>query len=291
MVIAQCGFLGVLLLIPVIPRQESVKLSEASAAGDRSFNTEQVSFRFTMRLKSGGQLSEPFRYSMTGETHTTERVVATDGRGKSTSVRKVYHRARERETTPEGVSSTGSKSYEGKTVTLRKGPKRTTVRSSAPISKEDRRELEQELQGPSERFYPSGPVTIGQTWTLSAPEIAKFFGGENARVTGKLVEVAPHQGHKSARMEVAVEFSGKIPGAPIYMRVRMEGEVWHSLDIQRVLSVHLSGPVTIQGSMVEGGQKVDVTGEGRARMELAAHWYEVGGRPAKGSLAAAAPAP
>jgi hypothetical protein len=60
----------------------------------------------------------------------------------------------------------------------------------------------------------------------------------------------------------------------------MRGDLYFALDLQRILSLKLSGPMEIKGVLENGGLTFDLDGGGVAEFNWAQTAIEIAGKPA-----------
>lgn len=263
--------------------QQKHRLRDVSAAGDHSINESDLRMDIAFQTTISGQKGPTFHLSSQRQEKYAETVLAADRRGRATVVRRTYEVARESETQSGGPSKQTVRSLQGKTVTIRRtGGKVRVEVAKGRMSAEDRKDLVDELSEDMEEFFPNRALAPGETWTIHSKQIARAFGGGGrGTVQGRFLDVVTQEGLRCARIQLTVDLSVRVSDTPLTMKMRLSGEGHHALDIQRPLSLSLTGPITAQGQEKEQGMTIDMTGQGTVRMTMKADWRKVGNKPVR----------
>lgn len=263
--------------------QQKHRLRDVSAVGDHSITESDLRMDITFQTTINGQKGPVVHMSHQRREKYAETVLATNRRGRPTAVRRTYEIARESETQQGGPSKQTVRSLQGKTVTLRRtGGKVSVVVEKGRISAADRKDLEDALSEDMEEFFPSRALAPGETWTLHSKQLARALGGAGkGTVQGRFLDVVTQEGLRCARIQLTVDVTAKGPDTPFTLKMRLKGKGYHALDIQRLLSLSLSGPVTAQGQEQAQGTTIHMTGQGTMQMTMKADWRKVGGKPVR----------
>ena len=209
-------------------------------------------------------------------------MLAVDRRGPSV-VRRTYSIARTVTTDPQLHQTTEVSSLQGKTVTIRRTGEHVSVTSEpGKLSPQDEREMAGELSHTDEECFPDRDVAAGEEWPID-PHImlALFPGMEKAEAQYHFQRVVPHAGHQCALIHVSAEVHGNAPGTPVPMTIKLDGELYHALDLKRTVSEDVMGPVTLEGRQQQGGVDLHVSGQGTVRIQETTRWLKVDGKLAR----------
>lgn len=260
--------------------QQKRRLQELSATGDVSRLKSNLSLDLTLKVTEGGEQQPSLTFASEQDEQYSEAVLAAEN-GKTTAFRRTYTVSRTIETDMTGQKQETVSPLQGKTVTARRrGGKVTVTVASDKLDEATQKSLVEALNSARATFYPKRAVGPGDEWELRSGEASRLLGGaENAAVKGRFVDEVQFQGHPCARIGVTVSILLKSPRMPAPMQVKLEGYEHYATDIQRSLSVELSGPVMLQREALEDGVAVAYTGEGTMRLKVEQQWSKIGGKP------------
>lgn len=266
--------------------QDKVRLKDAPATvGDAA--THESTFEMSVNLvgKVDGQELPPIPLS-NRERKAYQETILGVGASKVNGFRRTYSVHRQAEVTPDGNKETVS-TLQGKTVTVKKvGSKTVVTVAKGKIDAAARQELTGEMQdNEMPDFLPAHPVAPGDEWTVDATKLKKSFGLKEgpteASVKARFEEVVPRGGQRCARIHVVLKMGGTIKDAPLKLGLEVEGDIYHSLTLNHMLEMNLRGPVTMEGTVNEGGKEILLSGTGSARMKMVSRYLKIAGKPVK----------
>jgi hypothetical protein len=266
--------------------QQKHRLRDVASAGDLAAIESNMDMSLTIRSMANGQEGPSFSFENRETEQYTEEVLSVS-KGDATGVRRSYTLAGSLETEPSGEKKVNVSPLQGKTVTIRrKGSQVDVTAAEGELDDKTRKDLRFALDNHGRRFFPDRDVTPGDEWTVDPKVAARLFdGAEQAVLRGSFVEVVEHQGLRCARVRVNIDVSIREEGAPGPIRMNLEGDLYHALDLNRVLSLDVSGPVLMEGKIEEDGVVVELRGRGTTRMRVTQKWLKVGGKAVPGAAA------
>ena len=95
---------------------------------------------------------------------------------------------------------------------------------------------------------------------------------------GKIQEKQQRSGRPVAFCKLSLEVDGTLPGEPAKLKMKLVGDLYYDLTLNRTLSVALTGPVNLSGDITESGQKISLSGDGTATMHMNSRWIKVAGK-------------
>lgn len=266
-----------------VPAPGKLLLREAEAApGDVATRETGDSMEVRVSGKPRGiEGVDPLILQITRRTRDRfrETVLGVDKDGP-TLVRRDYEVSRRFEApAPNEEPKTVVNVRQGKTVTLRRQGERITVSTQqGKLPPDEVQTLQSEFKPESEmRTFPDHPVGVGDEWTIDNSPAGR--GGLKSMVLKcRFTELAPFQGRECARIAAELSMSGTANGLPT--ATKMRGDLYFALDLQRILSLKLSGPMEIKGVLENGGLTFDLDGGGVAEFNWAQTAIEIAGKPA-----------
>src|SRR5207249_2685998 len=163
----------------------------------------------------------------------------------------------------------------GKTVTIRRGDGKVEVTTEkGELAPEDEESLKREFGHPSgSSVFPDRDVSPGDEWTFDAAKVLGPLipGVQTPPFTVRFVGVEQFDGQKCARLHLSVEMTGQPEGLPIALTMKVSGEEYYAIELQRTVSVSLSGP--IEGAAKQGGGEVTISGS--MTFKETDHWLKV----------------
>ncbi len=239
------------------------------------------SFEMTLNLNLAIPEQDPhqLRFTSTSRERYTEEVLAV-AKGAPTALRRKYtvKNSREEDAT-EGPTTTTS-ALQGKTVVIRLRNGKVAITGVKNLTEDEREELTEAIVPDTTSGWPKQPLAIGQEWEVDDAEASAMFGlppGQGSlkcRFTG----VVNYGGHRAAKIGLTAVMKMDDPDIG-EMTVRMRGNAYHALQLNRGLGFEASGPVTVQGETEEDGMKIAVTGTGTIKGKITNRWTRIGGKP------------
>lgn len=259
--------------------QDKYQLKEAHAVGDVSDNESTLDMNLHMAATADGKELPPMLFGNRQREKYQETILAVDDAGKTTALQRAYSVAHAMETEPGEKPKLTTSSFEGKTVTVRRAGEQVNVTmANGQLSAKERKDLMDALDNAQDEIYPDHEVAVGEEWTVDAKSLARSMGGaEKATVTGKLMEITNYAGHQCAHIKISMDVSGKPAGSPMNMEMKLSGDLYHALDIQRPLSLVASGPITAKGQTKSEGHLINMVGQGTMKMQMMVHWLKIAG--------------
>jgi hypothetical protein len=260
---------------------EKFTLKQVSAAGDVASLASDMKLSLKMKVLVNGQEAPSMTTEQSEQKAYTKTVVAVDAKAHPTVLRVHYTKYRSRQTPPGGAPVSSTSPAEGRTVTLKRSGGKTVVTiDKGKLSAKDKKDLADEMKEVEFDPYPGRPMAAGEEWDLDSKALAKAFGVEgNASVHGKIQEKVQRNGRPVALCRLTLEVEGTLPGEPAKLRMKLEGDLYYDLTLNRTLSVALTGPVNLSGEITESDQKINISGDGTATMHMSSKWIKVAGKP------------
>lgn len=262
-------------------QEKKYRFREVATVGDVSDVENSTNVVVELRVAAGGPDLPPFEYFHRNRRKYRSTILSVDKEQRPTAVRRTYSIARTVEAQIGGVPNQKVLSLQGKTLTLRLDAAGKPVLRIAKgkISERERLDISDDLQQAKKPFFPERDLTVGEEWTQDVDSFVEGLEGVNRGVLkAKFAEVTTYRGHPCARIQVSLTFSGKVPGQSLTLEVTQNGDLFHAIDLQRVLAVSLNGPVIMRGQEVIQGRTVFFTGEGTMESEFSERWSKVGGK-------------
>lgn len=267
--------LTAVFVVPV-RAQQTYRLLNKEAAGDVRQTTEDLTMSLTLKVKSGGHTT-PFKYATNDLEQARTQVLAVDAMGKATDVRRAYSIYIHRENGTEGSKNTTS-SLQGRTLHIYRKDGKTVVESEdGPVEESDRQGLLSDLE-PDIKYYPDHALALGEEWSPDSVGVSRAFkGAKNLSLRGKLIDIVPFAGHQCAH--VHWKLSADLPDKEYTLHMKLEGDSYQALDIQRMLSLVFTGPLTMSGKTTTNGKPVTLDGTGLALLKMSGEWTMAEGKP------------
>lgn len=278
---ARIGCLVSLLLLVSADGQpaEKVRLQYASSVGDRRVSVAGMEMEMDLQTTVGERQSPVATIASRFNEKYTEDVVSVDARGLPTGLRRAYSVSRRSDTGPTGEAKERATSLQGKTVAVRRAGGKVTVTSAGgKLHAEDHNRLMAALEHPDQELLPDRDVGPADTWDVTRKLAPALFGGGSSKISAKFEEIVEHAGHRSVRLAAALEMKGQPKGSPGPITVKLEGNVYHALDLRRPLSTDLVGPVTMTAAKTEKGVRYTMKGDGFMRVRETHRWLRVDGK-------------
>jgi hypothetical protein len=261
--------------------QEKYRLTDASAVGDDSVVEQRLSMGLQLRgTVEGKKISRDMAHRSEETYH--EEVFHLDASEENFGLRRTYSLNREYDKDGPGAEKKKVSSLEGKLVEIRRANgKVTIVCPKGKIAEADRKELAEHMSHPDPKFFPDREVGPGDEWAVDAKSAASFFeGAESANILCRFEGVEEHAGHKCARLRVTMSMDGQPEGMPVPMTMKLAGDMFYALDLQRPLSLELNGTVSIKSDGLGGvpGSNT-LQASGPMKMSMKTRWIKVAGKP------------
>ncbi|MBI3911562.1 MAG: hypothetical protein HY320_11600 [Armatimonadetes bacterium] len=75
-----------------------------------------------------------------------------------------------------------------------------------------------------------------------------------------------------------VNVTARDPAAPGPIKMTLTGDLYHALDLQRMLALELSGDITTRGRVTSNGMTVTVSGQGQIAISETQRWLKIAGK-------------
>jgi hypothetical protein len=260
--------------------QQKYRLRDTYSVGDQCAVETIVDVTFNVSASAQGESALPVSVVNRDRRKYSEVILAVDKRGPS-SVRRVYTLARGVRSDQYGNPIDQSSSLQGKTVVLRRqGSKVTMKPDRGKLSPEDQSRLMRELAYSDLEAFPDREVAPGDEWTLDTRLAAQMYPEMQSTVIRyKFQEVVPYAGRSCARIHVTMDISGQPRNMPLPMTLKLEGDLYHALDLKRTVALEYSGPMTTQGDTSPSGIRVSINGRGNMKVKETRRWLKVRGKP------------
>ena len=265
--------------------QQTYRLLNKEAAGDVRQSTEDLTMSLTLKVKSGGHTT-PFKYATNDLEKARTEVLAVDAAGNATDLRRAYSIYIHRENGTEGSKNTTS-SLQGRTIHIQRKNGKVVVESEdGPIEESDRQSLMSALDT-EVKYYPDRALALGEEWTPDSAGVAHAFkGAKNLILRGKLIDIVPFAGHQCAH--VHWKMSADLPDKEYTLHMKLDGDSYQALDIQRMLSLVFTGPLTMTGKTTTNGKPVTLDGTGAALLKMSSEWTMAEGKSSSPAVQPAA---
>src|SRR5437660_232637 len=130
-----------------------------------------------IQARTNGQSVPVGRMSQKHRETFREQVLTVDSDGKASAMRRTYTVARDMSAEGNGPARDIVRSYQGKTVTIRRvGDGATVTVDKGSLTAKDRAELQQKVKHVKARFFADHPVAIGEEWMADVPPGAGNLG-------------------------------------------------------------------------------------------------------------------
>ncbi len=261
-------------------RRETFRLRQEAAYGDVSEVEARSTAQMQLRVAVGGEQVD-LDYDHREDSKYSMEVLDADANGLAVSVRQKYILKREHWTDPDGIEHDRVSPVEGKTVDIKRLG--LDVRITSPQGKLPKAVMD-DLEGEvaHEPFLPDYEVAVGDEWNLPPMMVSRFFTGyEKASIRCRFEKVVDYAGQKCARLFLTLKASVKPAGSPGTMQQTLSGHLYHAIDLQRPLAMHLNGLVTLKGTIRRGREKIAVTGDGNVQMSVTTRWIKIAEKPVK----------
>ena len=236
----------------------------------------------------GRQELPPIDYFRRQRRKYRETVLAVDHRGRPTAIRRTYSIARRAENDINNQLHQEAAPLQGKTASARLGAGGKVTVNGKNLSAEGRKEMASALETLRALFFPDRPVAVGEEWAARSGQLShEFEGVDRVAVKGVLREIVAFEGHQCARVEISMEVGGKLVNSPVTAKVKVTGDLYHALDLQRTLSARLIGPVEMTGQVPVKNTILDLRGDGSVETQDSIRWLKVAGKPVTGRSAGA----
>lgn len=268
-------------LAPSVGRaaQEKVRLLEAVTAGDVVETDGKMSMLMTLKTTSGGQ-AVSFDLSGSETQKYRDQVLAVDEKGVPTAMRRVYSIKRETQKAPGEKEQRKVSPLEGKTIEFHRDGDRTELTvQKGTLPDEERQQLIEEFDAKRISFYPDREVGPGDEWSVDSRAAAQIFGQfEKATVKCHFQDIAEYDGHRCARIHVIVDATGKFEDDAPPSQVKLTGDLYQALDLQRPLAVNMTGSITMKPEKA-GDAEGQISGSGTMQARETYRWTKVAGKP------------
>jgi hypothetical protein len=249
---------------PSVPSGQKLVLSDRFRPGDKFISVFYLNLTAKMTYMAGGQRQvKPMVYKLFERYGQLVRTVDAAG-APTTAVRK-YFVAYELEEGRKKVPW-----YVGKTLLLKRQGGRTVVTSTrGAVPPAVQRDLAEELK--SDVALSEGPVGPGDRWVLTEATLRRFMDlPAAARGTVRcqwVKNISNKAGHRVAYIQGNMVLTMPLAGG-IGMTLDLNGRFYYNLTLGKLEAVIMSGPVTVRGSVAQGGQRVPLSGRGQAKIVL-----------------------
>jgi hypothetical protein len=260
--------------------QQKYRLRQMEQAGDFSQVEGEMDMTLDMRVTAGDQVVPGLKFTNRELEKYTEEILSVDRQGAS-GLRRVYSVARSTETDPSGAAKQQVSSLQGKTVGIRRRSGKVVVTSTpGSLSPEDRKSLLDDLDNDAAAFFPNRNVGPGDEWAVD-PKMARriFDDVESASIRCRFEEVTRYSGRECARIRMAIDLKGQPEGMPGQLTMKLAGDGYYALDLERPIALDLGGTITMQGKSKENGVDVIYTGDGTFRAKESVQWVKIAGKP------------
>jgi hypothetical protein len=269
-------------VLAVSPPQEPERyvIVDIPQEGDRFVARNWISTGVSFRPMVGGQPA-PFQFSMKTITieQYTERITKLDRDNRTAEFSRRYSRAMDRRVMGLAPMKPRCRSYHGRTVRLHAAGDQLRVVSPNNLSAEDRRWLEGKLGTPWQGSkVPTHPLAVGETWTNDYNGTPGLFGGSKTTIHGRVTGIVDYARHRCVRIEVKLESTDK-KGRP----TTFTGETLKSLDIDRILKITLTGPISLDDEDETAAGVHEDPPQGEVRFGRTMTYLAVAGKPVKQS--------
>jgi hypothetical protein len=276
------GLVLVGISAPAVQGQQKFRLLDRSATGDVCRTEERFTIDLTLNMAVPDQKVPPMQFASDQHDIYQETVLSTDADGHRQAIRRTYSLAYSRDKTG-ADETTKTSSLQGKTVTIRSRRGRVSIRSAGgALSAEDRKSLQDELKEHRDfGILPDHALAIGDEWTPKT-FLKSFKEATRTEAHARLVEIVPFAGHRCAHIHLTLELD--MPSAQgLMMQMKLEGDAYQALDLQRPLSLEMSGPVMADGKVKREGVEMNYSGDGTIHIRIAATWLKVAGKSVTGN--------
>jgi hypothetical protein len=260
--------------------QQKYRLRDTYSVGDHCTVESIVDANFNVSASAQGENALPVTVINRDRRKYNEVILAIDKKGPS-SVRRVYTLARGVRSDLFGNPVDRGSSLQGKTVVLRRQGTAVTVKPvRGKLSPEDKAQLMRELAYSDLEAFPDREVAPGDEWTLDPRLAAQMHPGmQRTEIRYRFQEVVPYAGRSCARIHVTMDISGQPRNMPLPITLKLEGDIYHALDLKRTVALEYSGPMTAQGDTAPSGIRVSINGQGTMRVKETRQWLKVRGKP------------
>jgi hypothetical protein len=268
------------LLVAAATAQQKYRLRGIDQVGDLSHVESEMEMTLAMQVKAGNQTVPSLQFANRELEKYSEQILAVDRKGKS-GLRRVYAVALSVETDPSGARKEKVSSLQGKTVAVRRrGGKVVVTCTPGKLSPEDQKPLLDDLDNDEAAFFPDRDVAPGDEWTVDPKMASRIFDDvQSAAIRCRFEEVTEHGGHECARLRMAIDLKGQPEGMPGQLTMKLAGDGYYALDLDRPLTLDLAGTITMQGKSKENGVDVIYTGDGTFKAKETIQWLKIGGKP------------
>ena len=266
-------------LLPSAHAQQTYKLVEKSAVGDMAQIEDDMTMNVTTTMPKTGDA--PVKVQNTSQTTAKflQSLLSKDATGKADGLRRTYTVNREVKNVGNGEQTVTSP-LQGKTFIIRrKGNKVVVTGPAGQVSQEVRANLQDAFDDPVE-LLPNHAVSIGQEWKGDAHKLGQTAGMQvfrNITLKVQLADIAPFDGHRCAHLRVTMRMEMPVTDK-LVMQINLAGDGYLALDIERMLGIDLSGPISLTGSDSDSAAPAPSL-NGTARMKFTQHWLKVAGKP------------
>jgi hypothetical protein len=278
------GYAALALLLTLgagsVLAQERVRIREVSALGDVSEVEDTTDMSLTVRVTVDGQEAPRAEFVKREREKYVETVLGTAS-GRKARARRTYSISRAAESGPEGKLKQRVSTVQGKTVTVRLVNGQATVTPSrGRIAPQDAAALKSDFSRAAGSVFPDRELSVGEEWSVDPNALSAVFGEvDRAEVRGRFEEITEHGGYRCARMRLDVTVEGKASGSPFPITMKLAGQRFYALDLNRPIELDMSGPITLNGETKEGGRTIVLAGEGTFKARQTARWLKVAGKP------------
>jgi len=265
------------------PAAKKYLLKEAPAAvGDVSVTDRTNGFQMDVYGKPHGvegAVPQNLPVSRRSREKFTETVLAV-GKDGPTRVRRVYAIARRNDTPKPGLpAKVLVESRQSKTLTfVRAGGKITVTAATGKLTATETKSLAERFKpGSDVRTFPDHEVAIGDEWTIDNSAVGKLQGIGKMILKCRFLEIVPFQGRECAHLSIEVNMESNADRFPLIWAIK--GDVYHAIDLQRILSVQMTGPVEMTGSLKSNDITIDLEGIGTGDIKMTQTWSKIAGKP------------
>jgi len=259
---------------------EKYLLRHVHAIGDVVEENSSMNMTLTVNASLPKQKLPPFKFSNSSHERLREEVLAVTPKGDIDGVRRTYTINRKTDTEQGKAPQVIVSSLEGKTVAVRRQNGRTVVTlAKGNLAAKDRADLMKSFGKQNLSFFPAHKVAVGEEWKVPAQTAKAIFdGGDSASATGKLLEFVTYENHRCARIRITFDVAMKLENSPHKMTMTLSGDLYHSMDIERAISMQADGTIKMSGTEYVKEGKLTMFGTGAVKMAMTYDWLKVGGK-------------
>lgn len=252
-------------------------LREGYSQGDRGEARHEVTATLRMRVTPPGKPPQTLFFKTIRREIYSEDVLATLPSRLVVAFRRQYLRNRTDEFDTTGAITTKSSPLEGRTVEARIENRRVVVKAQGgPALPEDAiREVQERVFQSEMSLAPNRLVAIGDSWTVNPKVVGRMLpGADRVAVKARFAGLVHYRGHPCAKLTVSIEARGRMAAMPVAVTLRLTGSSYHALDLDKPLSLEVSGPIHASGVVIDKGMKLPFTATGSVHGVSSTSWLK-----------------